>query len=165
MISRRLNNTHDSLFENVNNYEKIKFAIETNPKKFLDTRRLLENDIIKTEVYRKANKFPVHWESQIPKRYKRNAINGHLHRSWRISSNFYHEKNQIRSKFSSARYPMRFVNSVIKDFESKEHDPMIPNYLFNDFQSKPIVLVDIPFCKENEKVSKQLLKKLKVFTK
>ena len=111
------------------------------------------------------NKFPVHWELQIPKRYKRNAINGHLHRSWRINSNFYHEKNQIRSKFSSARYPMRFVNSVIKDFESKEHDPMIPNYLFNDFESKPIVLVDIPFCKENEKVSKQLLKKLKVFTK
>ena len=25
---------------------------------------------------------------------------------------------------------MRFVNSVINDFESKEHDPMIPNYLF-----------------------------------
>ena len=34
----------------------------------------MENDNIKTEVYRKANKFPVHWKSQIPKRYKRNAI-------------------------------------------------------------------------------------------
>ena len=124
----------------------------------------MENDIIKTEVYRKANKFPVHWKSQIPKRYKRNAINGDLYRSWRISSNFYHEKSQIRSKFSSAGYPMRFVNSVINDFENKEHDPMIPNYLFNDFESKPIVLIDIPFCNENEKVSKQLLKKLKVFT-
>ena len=60
---------------------------------------------------------------------------------------------------------MRFVNSVINGFESKEHNPMIPNYLFNDFESKPIVLMDIPFCNENEKVSKQLLKKLKVFTK
>ena len=60
---------------------------------------------------------------------------------------------------------MRFVNSVINDFESKEYDPMIPNYLFNDFESKPIVLLDIPFCNENEIVSKQLLKKLKVFTK
>ena len=38
---------------------------------------------------------------------------------------------------------MRFVNSVINDFESKEHDPMILNYLFNDFESKPIVLIDI----------------------
>ena len=60
---------------------------------------------------------------------------------------------------------MRFVNSVINNFESKEYDPMIPNYLFNDFESKPIVLLDIPFCNENEKVSKQLLKKLKVFIK
>ena len=60
---------------------------------------------------------------------------------------------------------MRFVNSVINDFESKEYDPMIPNYFFNDFESKPIVLIDIPFCNENERASKQLLKKLKVFTK
>ena len=60
---------------------------------------------------------------------------------------------------------MRSVNSVINDFENKEHDPMIPNYLFNDVESKPIVLIDIPFCNENEKVSKQLLQKLKVFTK
>ena len=40
---------------------------------------------------------------------------------------------------------MRYVNSVIRNFESKEHDPMIPNYLFNDFESKPIVLIDILF--------------------
>ena len=93
----------------------------------------------------------VRWKSQIPKRYKRNAINGDLHRSWRISSNFYHEKSQIRSKFSSAGYPMRFVNSVINDFENKEHDPMIPNYLFNDFESKPIVSVDIHSVKKTRK--------------
>ena len=84
------------------------------------------------------------------------------YRSWRIS---YHEKSQIRSKFSSAGYPMRFVNSVINDSENKEHEPMIPNYLFNDFESKPIALIDIPFCNESKRVSKQLLKKLKVFTK
>ena len=29
---------------------------------------------------------------------------------------------------------MRFVNSVINDSESKEHDSMIPNYLFNNFE-------------------------------
>ena len=61
VISRRLKNTHDSLFENLNNYdEKIKFQIETNPQKFLDTRLLFENYIITTEVYHKTNKFPVH---------------------------------------------------------------------------------------------------------
>ena len=51
VISRRLMNTHDSLLEKLNNYhEKINFTIETNPKKFLDTRFLLENDIRKTVV-------------------------------------------------------------------------------------------------------------------
>ena len=59
VIRRRLKNTPDSLFGNLNNYlEKIKFTIETNLQKLLDTRLLLENDIMKTEVYRKANKFP-----------------------------------------------------------------------------------------------------------
>ena len=37
VISRQLKNMHDSLFENLNNHEKIKFATETNPKKFLAT--------------------------------------------------------------------------------------------------------------------------------
>ena len=60
---------------------------------------------------------------------------------------------------------MRFVNSVINDFENKEPDPIIPNYFFDDFESKSIVLIDILFCNKNERVSKQLLKKLKVFTK
>ena len=68
VISRWLKNTHNSLFDNLNNYhEKIKFTIETNLQIFLDTRLLLENDIIKS--YRKANKFPVHWKSQIPETY------------------------------------------------------------------------------------------------
>ena len=45
VISRRLRNTHDSLFEKLSSYyEKINFSIETNPEKFLDTRLLLEND-------------------------------------------------------------------------------------------------------------------------
>ena len=60
---------------------------------------------------------------------------------------------------------MRPVNSVTNDFESNEHDPMTPSYLFNDFESKPVALIDIPFYNKNERVSKQLLKKLKVFTK
>ena len=89
----------------------MKVAIEINPQKFLDTQILLENDIIKTEVYHKPNKFRVHWKLQIPKRYKRNAVNGDLYCSWRISSNVCHKKNEIRNKFSSAGYPMRFVNS------------------------------------------------------
>ena len=42
---------------------------------------------------------------------------------------------------------MGFVNNVINHFERKEHHPMIPSYLFNDFELKHIVLIDVPFCK------------------
>ena len=45
---------------------------------------------------------------------------------------------------------MRFRNKVTNDFESKEHDQMIPSYSFNDSRSKSIVLIDVPFCNENE---------------
>ena len=51
---------------------------------------------------------------------------------------------------------MRFANSVINDFESKEHEPMIREFLFNHFESKSIVLIEVPFYKKNTKVSKQL---------
>ena len=94
----------------------------------------MENDIIKAEVYRKTNKSPVHWKLQIPKRFKSNAIDRDLYHSWRISLNFYHDINQIRSKYSSARHPMAFVNSVINDFESKKYELMILKYLFNDIE-------------------------------
>ena len=117
VISTRLKN---SPFENLNNYhENIKFKIEVNLQKFLNTRILLKNDIIKTEAYCKANKFSVYWKMQILKRYKRNTINGDLYRSWKISSNFCHEKNKIRNKFSTAGYPMRFGNSVINDNQNR----------------------------------------------
>ena len=94
----------------------------------------MENDIAKTGVYRKAKKFLVHCKSQIQKRYKRNAIKKDLCRSWRTSSNFCHEKNEIRNKFSSAGYALTFVNSVVNDLEITRHDPSIPKYLFNDFE-------------------------------
>ena len=42
---------------------------------------------------------------------------------------------------------------------------MISSFLFDNFESKPIVLIDVPFCNKNEKVSKQLFEKLKTSTK
>ena len=53
----------------------------------------------------------------------------------------------------------------MNDFESKEYDPLILSYLFNYFELKPTVLIEVLFCKENEKVTKQLLKKLNAFNK
>ena len=39
------------------------------------------NSAIITKVYTSFNKFPIHWGSKIPLRYKRNAVTGELHRA------------------------------------------------------------------------------------
>ena len=61
----------NSLFDSLNNYHKKTSSQLKLIRKFVDTRLLLENDIMKTKVYRKANEFPVHWKSQIPKKVQK----------------------------------------------------------------------------------------------
>ena len=134
IITRRKINEPDSLFSKLNKYHpRIKFTLEENPLKFLDTEMNLNNGIVTTLVYRKPNKLPAHWKSMVPKRYKRNTVNGDLHRSYRISSNFNNEKSKIRTKYKNAGYPHRFIESVIHQFENKingtlenDDEPIIP---------------------------------------
>ena len=152
-------------------HNKIKFTLERNPDKFLDTRLFLTDDgICKTEVYRKPNKIPVHWSSKIPKRYKRNAIWGDLTRSKRMSSDFQKETVCIRDKFRKAGFPTRFTNSVITQFQKKiinkekmdDDDLLIPEYFFEC--PKPFILIEVPYCPENEKLSHHFLSKFKQFS-
>ena len=98
--------------------------------------------INETQVYRKETKMPTHWSSNIPKRYKRNAISVDLHRSKRISSNFDMEVQIIKSKFKSVGYPLPFIDNVIRTFKEKnivdqnnatddnDDEPLIPPYFF-----------------------------------
>ena len=51
------------------------------------------------------------------KRYKQNTVNGNLHRSCRTSSNFDEEIRLIKEKFMKADYPLRFINSVVNEFQ------------------------------------------------
>ena len=85
VITRRKQNTTDTLFTKINNYHKnIKFTLESSPDKFLDTKIIYNDGHVKTEVHRKETKLPINWNSKVPKRYKRNAINGDLYRSKHI---------------------------------------------------------------------------------
>ena len=61
-------------------HPNTKFTLEENPKKFLDTLIIEENNQMKTQVFLKKSMYPVDWSSKVPFRYKRNAINGELHR-------------------------------------------------------------------------------------
>ena len=104
VITRRSINQPDLLFSEINEYHpNIKFTTETNPRKFLDTELIIIDNKIK------PNKLPTHWSSKIPKRNKRNMINGDLNRSYRISMDFQAEKEIITKKFLNADFPTRFI--------------------------------------------------------
>ena len=64
---------------------------------------------------------PSPWTSKIPKRY---AINGDIHCSKRISSNFDEEIPLVKEKFIKANYPLRFINSVINKFQKVKNVEM-----------------------------------------
>ena len=100
------------LFDQLNSYHpNIKLYIEVNPSKFLDTKLANINGTYKFNVYRKNTKLTSPWTSRFPKHYKRNTINGDLHHSKRISSNFDKEIPLTKEKFMKADYPLRFINS------------------------------------------------------
>ena len=167
IIARRKKNIPDILLEAMSSYHsKINFTVENNPAMFLDTRMIIDiKGVCATKVYRKPNKVPSHWFSKTPVRYKRNAIIGDLHRSKKISSYFRDEVKIIRQKYLNAGFPSRFVDSVIRTFECPKPDdnedlPLIPSYFF---EAPPFILIDVPYCPENEKHSKHFINKLKSF--
>ena len=87
LFSKRIKNQPDKLFEKLNNYHpNIKLTIKVNPSKFLDTEIMIKSGITETAVVVKESKIPNHWSSADPKKYKRNAILGDLHRANKISS-------------------------------------------------------------------------------
>ena len=165
VFTRRKKGTEDHLFRALNNYHpNIKLTIEHNPKHFLDSALSFGNHGIETSVYTKENKVPVFWSSRTPKRYKRNTIRGELHRASKISSNFDAELVRIRRKFRDVGYPHRFVESVIREFlnnDDKNDDVLIPPWLFDDRETK---YVRLPFCENNEQLSKIFLLRLNNFT-
>ena len=85
IINKRRKDVADCLFESFNNYHpNINLTIEIKPTKFLDTKIIYGNTGLRTEVYRKETKLPVPWNSEIPKKYKRNVITADRHRAKRI---------------------------------------------------------------------------------
>ena len=162
----RKKNVTDRLLEQLNSYHhRIKFTVEVNPEKFLDTRILHNVNGIETSVYRKPNKLPTNWSSKVPKRYKRNAINGDLYRASKIATDFNAEKETIKRKYKLANYPDNFVSSVIKDFEDKKELIIPPKFFpMTSYEKLPFVLIDVPFCTKNEFMMKHFLEKLNTFT-
>ena len=120
---------------------------------FIDTNLEFQNGILVTS-FCKETKLPTPWNSKIPKKYKRNVIIGDLHRSKQLSTDFTKEK-KIKNKFKKVDFPTKYISSVIKSFECNERnkdqqdDFIIPPNLYEEL--KPRIVVEILFCKLNEK--------------
>ena len=82
----------------------------------MDTEIVRHNSAIITKVYTRSNKFPVHWSSKIPLRYKRNAKTGELHRTNKTASNFSNETKRIKIKYLKAAFPIHVINDVFHRF-------------------------------------------------
>ena len=164
-FNRRKKNEPDELFEALNSYHpNIRYTIEENPKHFLDTDFSHNDNGTSTSVHVKPGKLPVFWSSKVPKRYKRNAITGELHRARRIASDFEKETTRIKKKFLSVGFPSRFIESVIRDFKrvpDPDEEDIIPSWLFDD---RRVLTVRLPFCPKNEEISKTFVHRLEVFT-
>ena len=132
----------------------------------MDTKLTNIDGAYKFNFYQKNTKLPSPWTSKTPKRYKRNTVSGDLHRSKRISSNFDEEIPLIKEKFMKADYPLRFINSVVNEFqkgkECGDESCIIPPSLFEI--TKPSIFIEITYCELNRIKPKHFLKKFHKFT-
>ena len=160
---RKKNATSDELFSNMNSHHKnTKLTVESNPTRFLDAAFTVNPDgSVTTKVFRKPGKFPAFWNSQIPKRYKRNNINSDLHRVFKIASDFDAEVSIMTKKYRNAGYPIGFIKSVISDFKNDVNQPIIPDWLFEERRK---TLFKLTYCPRNEYEVKRFIEKTKSFT-
>ena len=163
---RRKKGDRDEVLDALNGFHpRLKFTDEVEPDHFLDSEicRNDESRTVSLKVFHKENKFPVHWSSQTPRRYKRNAIFCELHRASVISDDFQGEMVRIRERYLHAGYPSGFINETFKNFKFERFQRIIPQNLFEVKVSKPILRIRLPFCKQNENLSRVFLKKLYSF--
>ena len=108
ITKRKKNVTNHELLANINsNHKNIKFTVESNPTRFFDTAfNVNPNGSVTTKVFWKPAKFPSFWNSQVLKRYKRNNINGDLHRALKFASGFDAEVFIIRKKYLDDGYQL-----------------------------------------------------------
>ena len=124
---RRKKSTKDKLFKKLNTYhDNIKFTIEENPKKFLDTEIVRHTSAIITKVHTRSKKFPVQWSNKIPLRHKRNAMTGEMLRTNKIASNFSNELKRIKIKYLQVAFPIHTINDVFCRFNQEKDEVLIP---------------------------------------
>ena len=109
---------------------------------------IIKNNIIETYVVVKESKISNHRSSAVPKKYKRNAALGDLHKAYKISSNFELEKHRIMKNYLRFFFPYNFIQSIFNSYQ-QNYKSLIPNWLFEEKNIKTIYSI-LPFCQSNE---------------
>ena len=166
IYARRKRGDNDELGNALNNFHpNLNFTVENEPDKFLDCefKKDDETRTFSTRVFHKPNKFPMHWSSQSPRRYKRNALTCDLHRACVISDDFEEEVTKIKTKYLNAGFPYGFIVDTIKHFKFSRFESIIPQRFFDEPDKRPTLRVRLPFCPRNENLLRNFLKKLYSF--
>ena len=146
-------------------HPKLNFTVENEPERFLDSKFIKDEEsrTFSIRVFHKSNKFPTHWSSQCPRRYKRNALVCELHRAYVISDNFDEEVANIRERYLNAGFPLGFINETIKQFNFSRFEEIIPKNFFDKPVEKTEIRVSLPFCRRNEALVRTFTKKFNFF--
>ena len=118
IFSKRKRNDLDIMLESLSSYhDNINFTVETNPNHFPDSTFRYHNDRFEQHFHGKPGKYPTHWASQAPTRWRRNVITGAVHRAKCISSNLTEYVKHITEVFHQAlRFTSSFIQSTVDSF-------------------------------------------------
>ena len=166
IYSRRKKNCIDQLYHELSNYHpNINLTIEINPKKFLDNQVITKNGKKETAVYRKSNTLPVPWSSNIGKPYKKMQLS----QTYIVQNEFLQTliRKFTELKVLAADYPQKFVERVIRNFENDKIGSVGDHYIvpprFLNI-AKAVIIVEIPFCTNNEVSPKHFMRTFHNFT-
>ena len=84
-----------------------------------------------------------------------------MHRAKTIASNFDLEIKRIVNKCKAARFPDRFVCSIVDNFNSGKENLIMPQWLF---EKRNTFTIHLPFSQSNESFVKTFISKLNYFT-
>ena len=134
------------MFQNLNSYHtSINLTLEENPREFLDTDEIREDNTTST-----------HWSFKTLY-YKRNAITSELHRAKNIATDFDKELRRMKKKLLRAGYPVKFINCTFFRFNEEKEELLIPKWLFDETK---LVVIRFSFTSRNEMFSKRFISKL-----
>ena len=129
---RRKKNTKDELYQKlIMHHNNIKLTIEENPTKFLDIEIVRHNSAVITKLFTRSKKFPVRWSSNIPLRFKHNAITGEPHRANKIVSDFSYKMKRMKIKYLQAGFSIYIINDVYRRFNQDRDEVLILQWLFD----------------------------------